>query len=131
MRFHTRKVVKPEDLNSNGTLFAGKVLTWLDEQAVIYGIIQLENKRLVTKYMSEINFMSTAHQGDVIEIGIDVVKFGKSSLTLNCEVRNKMNHETIVTVDNIILVNLNEEGKPTPHGKTKVEYVKDRLEKAV
>ncbi|NNM19172.1 MAG: acyl-CoA thioesterase [Croceitalea sp.] len=131
MRFHTRKVVKPEDLNSNGTLFAGKVLAWLDEQAVIYGIIQLENKRLVTKYMSEINFMSTAHQGDVIEIGIDVVKFGKSSLTLNCEVRNKMNHETIVTVDNIILVNLNEEGKPTPHGKTKVEYVKDRLEKAV
>lgn len=129
MRFHTRKWVKPEDLNANGTLFAGKVLTWLDEQAVIYGIIQLENKRVVTKYMSEINFMSTANQGDIVEIGLEVKKFGHSSLTLNCEVRNKMTHETIVTVDNIILVNLNEAGKPAPHGKTKVEYVKDRLEK--
>jgi len=38
-----------------------------------------------------------------------------------------MNHETIVTVDNIIMVNLGEDGKPAPHGKTKVEFVKDRL----
>ena len=129
MRFHTRKWVKPEDLNANGTLFAGKVLAWLDEQAVIYGIIQLENKKVVTKYMLEVNFMSTAVQGDIIEIGIEVTKFGKSSLTLNCEVRNKMDHETIVTVDNVILVNLDDNGNPKPHGKTKVEYVKDRLEK--
>ncbi len=127
MKFHTRKLVKPEDLNSNGTLFGGKVLAWIDEEAALYTIVQLENAKIVTKYISEINFMSTAKQGDVIEIGIEVVKFGKTSLTLNCEVRNKINHETIVTVDNIIMVNLGEHGKPTPHGKTKVEFVKDRL----
>jgi acyl-CoA hydrolase len=130
MRFHTRKLVKPEDLNSNGTLFGGKVLAWIDEEAALYTIIQLENSRIVTKYISEINFMSAAKQGDIVEIGIAVVKFGKTSLTLNCEVRNKMNHETIVTVDNIIMVNLGEDGKPKPHGKTKVEFVKDRLAKA-
>jgi acyl-CoA hydrolase len=127
MRFHTRKIVKPEDLNSNGTLFGGKVLAWIDEEAALYSIIQLENGRIVTKYMSEINFMSAAKQGDIVEIGVQVVKFGKTSLTLNCEVRNKMNHETIVTVDNIIMVNLGEDGKPKPHGKTKIEFVKDRL----
>ncbi|MEA1785322.1 hotdog domain-containing protein [Arenibacter sp. GZD96] len=127
MRFHTRKWVKPEDLNANETLFGGRVLAWIDEEAALYTIIQLESKRIVTKYMSEINFMSTAKQGDVIEIGVEVVKFGKTSLTLNCEVRNKMTRETIVTVDNIIMVNLDENGKPAPHGKTKIEYVKDRL----
>lgn len=127
MRFHTRKLVKPEDLNSNGTLFGGKVLAWIDEEAALYTIVQLENAKIVTKYISEINFMSAAKQGDVVEIGIEVVKFGKTSLTLNCEVRNKMNHETIVTVDNIIMVNLGDNGKPSPHGKTKVEFVKDRL----
>lgn len=127
MRFHTRKLVKPEDLNSNGTLFGGKVLAWIDEEAALYSIIQLENGRIVTKYMSEINFMSAAKQGDIVEIGIQVVKFGQTSLTLNCEVRNKMNHETIVTVDNIIMVNLGEDGKPKPHGKNKIEFVKDRL----
>ena len=127
MRFHTRKWVKPEDLNANATLFGGRLLAWVDEEAALYSIIQLENKRVVTKYMSEINFMSNAKQGDIIEIGIEVVKFGKSSLTLNCEVRNKMSQETIVTVDNIIMVNLDESGKPLPHGKTKIEFVKDRL----
>ncbi|WP_343486334.1 hotdog domain-containing protein [Allomuricauda sp. d1] len=127
MRFHTRKWVKPEDLNANGTLFGGKVLAWIDEEAALYSIIQLENKKVVTKYMSEINFMSTAIEGDIVEIGIEVVKFGKTSLNLNCEVRNKMTHETIVTVDNIIMVNLDDNGKPAPHGKTKIEYVKDRL----
>ncbi len=127
MRFHTRKWVKPEDLNANNTLFGGRVLAWIDEECALYSIIQLENKKVVTKYMSEINFMSTAEKGDIIEIGIEVVKFGKSSLTLNCEVRNKMNHETIVTVDNIIMVNLGEDGKPLSHNKTKIEYVKDRL----
>ncbi len=127
MRFHTRKWVKPGDLNANETLFGGRVLAWIDEEAALYSIIQLENKRIVTKYMSEINFMSTAIKGDIVEIGIEVVKFGKSSLTLNCEVRNKMTRETIVTVDNIIMVNLGEDGKPKPHGKTKIEFVRDRL----
>ena len=127
MRFHTRKWVKPGDLNANETLFGGRVLAWIDEEAALYSIIQLENKRVVTKYMSEINFMSSAEKGDIVEIGIEVAKFGKSSLTLNCEVRNKMTRETIVTVDNIIMVNLGKNGKPAPHGKTKIEFVKDRL----
>ncbi len=128
MRFHTRKWVKPQDLNANETLFGGALLAWIDEEAVLYSIIQLENKKIVTKYMSEINFMSTARQGDIVEIGIEVVKFGATSLTLKSEVRNKMTHETILTVDNIIMVNLGSDGKPAEHGKTKIEYVKDRLE---
>ncbi|ADY30757.1 MULTISPECIES: acyl-CoA thioesterase [Cellulophaga] len=129
MRFHSRKWVKPGDLNANKTLFGGKVLAWVDEEAALYTIIQLENKKVVTKYMSEINFMSSAKEGDIVEIGIEVIKFGVSSLTLNCEVRNKMTRETILTVDNIIMVNLDENGKPKPHGKTKIEYVRDRLAK--
>lgn len=127
MRFHTRKWVKPEDLNANKTLFGGKLLAWIDEEAALYAIIQLENQKVVTKYMSEINFMSSAVQGDIVEIGMDVVRFGGSSLVLKCEVRNKMTRETIITVENIVMVNLGEDGKPKPHGKTHIEYVKDRL----
>ena len=127
MRFRSRKWVKPEDLNANGTLFGGKLLAWIDEEAALYSIIQLENKKVVTKYISEINFMSTAVKGDVIEIGVEAIKFGKTSINLNCEVRNKMTQETIITVDNIIMVNLDASGNPKPHGKTKIEFVKDRL----
>jgi acyl-CoA hydrolase len=128
MRFHTRKWVKPEDLNPNGTLFGGKLLAWIDEELALYTIIQLENTKIVTKYMSEINFRSSAKQGDIIEIGIDVVKFGKTSLTLICEARNMMTRETIITIDSTTMVNLGVDGKPKPHGKTEIEFIKDRLE---
>jgi acyl-CoA hydrolase len=129
MRFHTRKWVKPQDLNPNKTLFGGTLLAWIDEEAALYSIVQLESKHVVTKFISEINFMSSAKEGDVVEIGMDVVKFGKTSLVLKCEVRNKMTHETIITVENITMVNLDADGKPCPHGKTKIEFVKDRLGK--
>jgi len=127
MRFHTRKWVKPEDLNPNGTLFGGKLLAWIDEELALYTIIQLENARIVTKHMSEINFRSSARQGDIIEIGIDVVKFGNSSLILKCEARNMMTRETIITIDETTMVNLGDDGKPKAHGKTEIEFVKDRI----
>ena len=127
MRFHTRKWVKPEDLNPNGTLFGGRLLQWIDEEAALYAIAQLENTKIVTKYISDINFQDKAEKGDIVEIGMDVVKFGKSSLTLRCEVRNMMTRKSIISIETIIMVNLGKDGVPTPHGKTKIEYIKDRL----
>lgn len=129
MNFHTRKWVKPEDLNPNETLFGGRLLQWIDEEAVIYAIVQLNNKHVVTKYVSEINFISAPRQGDIIEIGILATEFGRTSITLKCEVRNKMTRDPILTIDKLIFVNLDENGKPAPHGKTKVTFVKDRFEK--
>ena len=76
-----RKWIKPEDLNANHTLFGGKLLQWIDEEAALYAIIQLENPRTVTKYISEINFVNSAKQGDIIEIGIEVANFGRTSIT--------------------------------------------------
>ncbi len=90
MNFHTRKWVKPEDLNPNGTLFGGSLLRWIDEEAAIYAIVQLGNQRVVTKYISEINFVSASRQGDIIELGITATEFGRTSITLTCEVRNKI-----------------------------------------
>ncbi|MBP4137138.1 MULTISPECIES: acyl-CoA thioesterase [Flavobacterium] len=127
MRFHTRKWVKPQDLNPNGTLFGGQLLAWIDEELALYSIVQLENPRVVTKHMSEINFKSSARQGDIVEIGIDVVKFGNTSLVLKCAVRNMMTREIIITIDSTTMVNLDEDGKPKAHGKTQIEFVKDRL----
>ncbi|PWN71237.1 acyl-CoA thioesterase [Chryseobacterium phosphatilyticum] len=127
MNYHTRKWVKPEDLNPNHSLFGGRLLQWIDEEAALYAIIQLENTKVVTKFISEINFVSSAKQGDIIEIGIEATHFGSSSITLKCDVRNKMTHQTIITVDRIVMVNLDADGNPSPHGKTQIEFVKDRL----
>ncbi len=128
MNYNTRRWIKPEDLNPNSTLFGGRLLQWIDEEAALYTTIQLENPRIVTKLMSEINFVSSAKQGDIIEIGIEATHFGKTSITLSCIVRNKMTHQTIITIEKIVFVSLDENGHPTPHGKTKIEYVDDRLQ---
>ncbi len=117
MKFFTRKWVKPEDLNPNETLFGGSLLRWIDEEATIFTISLLDNKRVVTKFISEINFVSSARQGDIIEIGIAVVKFGQSSVTLCCEVRNKLTQDQILTIETMVFVALDEHGRPTPHGK--------------
>ena len=125
MRFHTRKWVKPEDLNPNGTLFGGKLLAWIDEELALFSIIQLQNARIVTKHMSEINFRSSARQGDIVEIGIDIVRFGNTSVLLKCEARNIMTRETIITIDTITMVSLGDDGRPKAHGKTTIASIDD------
>jgi len=127
MNFYTRKWVKPEDLNAHGTLFGGSLLSWIDEEAAIYSIIQLGTNGCVTKYMSEINFVSSAKQGDIIELGIKAIHFGRTSLTLTCEVRNKITRRTILTIDKIVFVSVDASGFPVPHGKTEIVYTDERL----
>lgn len=127
MNFHTRKWVKPEDLNPNGTLFGGSLLRWIDEEAAIYAIVQLGNGMAVTKYMSEINFVSSAQQGDLIEMGLTATHFGRTSLTMRAEVRNMFTRQSILTIEKIVFVNLGEDGKPAPHGYTEITYSRDRV----
>ncbi len=68
MNYHTRKWVKPEDLNPNHSLFGGRLLQWIDEEAALYAIIQLENTKVVTKFISEINFVSSAKQEILLKL---------------------------------------------------------------
>jgi acyl-CoA hydrolase len=127
MNFYTRKLIKPEDLNANNTLFGGSLLRWLDEEAAIYTIVQLETNRCVTKFMSEINFISSAKQGDIVELGIKATHFGRTSLTLTCQVRNKITQKMILTIDKMVFVSVDEDGLPMPHGKTEITYTDERL----
>ncbi len=121
MQFFSRKWVKPEDLNANKTLFGGRLLGWIDEEAAIYAMCQLKAKKVVTKFMSEINFVSAATYGDVIEIGLKTTGFGRTSVTMQCEVRNKDTKHKILTIEKIVFVLLVEDGKPKPHGITRSE----------
>ncbi|MFT6534204.1 MAG: acyl-CoA hydrolase [Alpinimonas sp.] len=127
INFRTRKWVRPEDLNANGTLFGGSLLKWIDEEATIYAIVQLGNRRVVTKFMSEINFVSSAVQGDVIEMGLQATAFGTSSMTMRAAVRNMITRKPILTVDRIVFVGLDPSGTPFAHGFTEITYDRDRM----
>jgi len=127
INFRTRKWVRPEDLNANGTLFGGSLLRWIDEEAAIYAILQLGNGRVVTKYISEINFVSSAQQGDLVEMGLRATAFGRTSLTMRAEVRNMVTRQSILTIDTMVFVNIGPDGTPAPHGYTEITYDRDRI----
>ncbi|WP_292681626.1 hotdog domain-containing protein [Microbacterium sp. SCN 69-37] len=125
--FRSRRWVRPEDLNAHGTLFGGSLLRWIDEEAAIYAIIQLGNPRAVTKYISEIDFVSSAQQGDLIEMGLRAIAFGRTSLTMRAEVRNMITRDRILAIEKIVFVGLDDHGHPVPHGYTDITYERDRL----
>ncbi len=125
MRFFTRKLIRPEDLNANDTLFGGSLLRWIDEEAGIYAMSKLRSKRVVTKYMSEINFINSAKQGDVIEIGLQFQEIGTTSITFGCEVRKMFSQKAIITIDKIVFVLVGEDGRPKPHGVTREDIIKN------
>ena len=120
MKFYCSKIVKPQDLNPGGTLFGGTLLGWIDEDAAIFVISRLGSRKIVTKYMSEINFVSSARNGDIIEIGFEVVNYGRTSITLKCAVRNKLTRQEIIRIEKIVFVNIDANGRPYPHGITKL-----------
>jgi acyl-CoA hydrolase len=119
MRFLSRRLVMPNDLNYANSLFGGRALEWIDEEAAIYAICQLETNCLVTKHIGEISFESAALQGDVVEFGLATKKVGTTSITITCLVRNKVTKKTICLADDIVFVQVDPQSrKPIPHGKT-------------
>ena len=119
MHFLSRRLVMPNDLNYANSLFGGRALEWIDEEAAIYAICQLDTNCLVTKHIGAISFESAALQGDVVEFGLVTKKVGRSSITITCLVRNKITKKSICLADDIVFVKVDSQTrKPIPHGKT-------------
>lgn len=118
MIFRTRKIIMPMHLNGAGTLFGGQALAWIDEEAAIFASCQLGSSSLVTKLISEIDFKAPARQGDLVEIGTELVALGKKSITLRCKIRNKTTKVDVVVVDKIVFVKVDADGKSVEHGVT-------------
>jgi len=112
MKYYTRRFVRPNDLNISDRLFGGQLLSWIDEEAAIYASCQMSHDRVVTKYMSEIDFKRSAQTGDILEFGLEVVEQGRTSLTLRCEVRQKRTKMVVIQVERIVFVALDEVGIP-------------------
>ena len=117
MQFHTRKMIRPGDLNPSGSLFGGSLLKWVDEEVAICAMARVKTRRVVTKYFSEINFLSSVKKGEVIEIGLQLMACGRTSLLFRCEVRQLFGEQrVVVTIEKIVMVHVDENGRPLPHG---------------
>ena len=99
MKFLTRKLVTPADLNPRGYLHGGQLLKWIDEEGGIHAGLELNTGLIVTKMISEIDFRFPVILGDVVEIGMQTLDIGKSSCTLACDVRSLQADRIICSID--------------------------------
>lgn len=126
-RHVVRKWVKPEDLNQHGALFGGRLLQWVDEEAAIVAVTQLGTIDVVTRHMSAIDFAARADRGDLLELEYRVEAFGRTSITLSCRVENAVTGQEVLTLDRIVFVSVDAEGRTVPHGRTGTTEGTERL----
>ena len=116
MKFLTRKLITPADLNPRGTLHGGQLLKWIDEEGGIHAALELNTGLIVTKYISEVEFKYPVMEGDVVEIGMETKHVGTTSVVVSCDVRSMHADRIVCSIDKIVYVRVNKYGLPKGHG---------------
>lgn len=114
-RFITNRLVKSEDLNHHGTLFAGRGCEWIVESGFIAAASLLNPKNIVCVKVHGIHFSVPVKAGEVICFESMIINTGKSSLTSYVSVTHKGSAKPIVD-GFITFVHVDENTKATPHG---------------
>jgi acyl-CoA hydrolase len=112
----TTRLVKSQDLNHHGTLFAGRMAEWLVESCFLAAARFLGNpKDLVCVKIHGLTFTKPAYPGDTIELVAVPARAGKKSLTIGAEVF--INDEAEPTVRGFAtFVSVDEAGVSYAHG---------------
>jgi len=108
--------VFPSDLNHQGSVFGGWLMSKMDKACSI-AVESIIRGRAVTVQVSEINFKKPVYNGNVYVIYTEIVKLGKTSLTIDVDVRvidNITNVEKEVTSAQFKFVAVDEGGSSIP-----------------
>jgi len=92
-----RVVLMPSDMNSSGDIFGG----WLMAQIDIAGgipALRLARGRVTTVAANPFQFKQSISVGDVVSFYAEVVRVGKTSITVNVQVYAERNLENPVVV---------------------------------
>ncbi|MDR0660490.1 MAG: acyl-CoA thioesterase [Prevotellaceae bacterium] len=114
-RFITNRLVKSEDLNHHGTLFAGRGCEWIVESGFIAAASLLNPKSIVCVKVHGIHFTLPVKPGEVICFESMVINTGRSSLTSYVSVTHSGYSKTIVD-GFITFVHVDENTRSKPHG---------------
>ena len=115
--FHYDRLVKSEDLNHHGTLFAGRSAEWFVEAGFIAAASVLPPKNIVCLKVHGLTFTKPIHAGEIVRFESKIVKTGNSSLTVYVQILVAQ-LETPVLKGFITFVHVDDEGHAAPHGLT-------------
>lgn len=111
----TMRLVKSEDLNHHGTLFAGRSAEWFVESGFVSAAALLDPKKLVCLKIHGMNFLKPVKPGQIIKFSSKIVHAGRTSLVAYIKVTTGI--ENIPVVNGFItFIYVDEETESLPHG---------------
>lgn len=117
------KLVLPPDTNHMGTIFGGTVLAYIDEIAAI-AAMKHSKKAVVTASINTVNFLSSAKVGDILTLEAFVLSVGTTSMKVYVKVEClhlETDERRLTTTSTIMMVAIDENGRPTPVPKVRLE----------
>ena len=110
----TRTLAMPADTNQNGDIFGGWLLSQMDIGGGIFAS-KIAKSRTVTVAIDAMNFRNPVFVGDVVSVHANLVRIGKTSITVHIEAwvlrRNEM-YSILVTDGNFTYVSIDDHGHP-------------------
>jgi acyl-CoA hydrolase len=110
----TMRLVKSEDLNHHGTLFAGRTAEWFVESGFIAVASLLNPQNVVCLKIHGMFFTKPAVSGDVLKFSSKVVYTGNSSITAYIHVENNGAAKPLVE-GFVTFIHVDENTRPAPH----------------
>jgi acyl-CoA thioesterase YciA len=77
-----RITLLPRDTNSQGTIFGGVILSYIDMAGAIGAHRSVKIERLVTVAMREVIFHKPVFVGDLVSFYTELVRIGNTSITV-------------------------------------------------
>jgi acyl-CoA thioesterase YciA len=109
-----RTLAMPADTNQNGDIFGGWLLSQMDVGGGVFAS-KIAKSRAVTVAIEAMNFRKPVYVGDLVSVHANLVKIGKTSITVHLEawvVRRKEMQAILVTDGNFTYVAIDEQGHP-------------------
>lgn len=109
-----RTVAMPADTNANGDIFGGWLLSQMDLGGGMFAA-KVAQTRTVTVAIEAMTFRKAVHVGDVVSVHADLVRMGRTSLTVHIEawvLRRNESAPILVTDGNFTFVSIDDHGRP-------------------
>jgi len=109
-------LVKSEDLNHHGTLYAGRMSEWFVEACFINGAQTTQHpENIVCVKIHELSFYIPTDKGDILNIETQMIKAGSTSFVVYGQAYKNNCKEDIVADSFITFVFVDENGRPKEH----------------
>src|SRR6266536_4452963 len=113
-----RITLLPRDTNSQGTIFGGVILSYIDTAGAIEAHRHTMMERFVTVAMREVIFHKPVFVGDLVSFYAETIRIGNTSITIRVIVETERigvsKEQVRVTEAEVVYVAVDEKRKKTP-----------------